>query len=364
MAENAKKFKHLHLGIVGALGACVALAVFFTTMAVGPIEIWPDCAGSSATLWVENSTNTLWSGDESTPITWTMVGGYGGYTGTITGAMDVTGINNVIVGSSGSDNIFGRMGIDKICGSSGADLITGGPGNDIIRGGGDNDTILGDFPQTGVWPWFMAGSDHIVGGSGDDTLLGGPANDTIIGENGDDTIHGDFVQCFSVNCFPPFIAGIDTINGGTGNDNIAGGHRDDVIRGNEDDDVIFGGFGDDEIYGGIGEDGINGGVGNDLICGDGGNDDLFGDVGDDRIQGDGNVDTIDGGSGSNDICLGGEYESNCEDTSTEIPECVIVDATDPSILYRDRWKWCMADDFKSRTRVRFWQDCPEGYFER
>jgi Ca2+-binding RTX toxin-like protein len=84
-----------------------------------------------------------------------------GHLATIVGAGTIVGTagNDVIVGSSGIDNIQGGNGDDIICGMGGDDMLRGGWGNDRIFGGDGNDTLAGNW-----------GYDALDGGPGNDTL--------------------------------------------------------------------------------------------------------------------------------------------------------------------------------------------------
>lgn len=104
---------------------------------------------------------------------------------------------DVIVGTSGDDEIYGLGGADIICGGDGDDTIDGGdghdrifggPGMDVARGGDGWDRIFGE----GGRDTLEGGADYdiLVGGDGDDTIDGGSAADLIEGNAGHDTIRG------------------------------------------------------------------------------------------------------------------------------------------------------------------------------
>lgn len=172
--------------------------------------------------------------------------------------------HDVIMGTTGPDNINGLDGNDTICGLGGADRIRGGPGRDTV--------LAGDGP------------DYVHGGGGDDTLLGEQGNDQILGA-----------------------AGLDRINGGK---------NSDILYGNGSADLISGGTGNDEIAGGNGADNMSGGDGNDTIRGLVGPDILIGGAGDDKMFGGKGNDVLSGGSGL-DRCSGNAGGGDSADASCE-----------------------------------------------
>ncbi len=113
-------------------------------------------------------------------------------------------------------------------------------GDDVIYGTSSSDNINS-----------LAGNDTIKGGDGDDVLNGGDGNDNIDGGSGVDTLYGD--------------SGSDQINGGDGNDQIFGGVGNDTLNGGNGDDIISGGDGDDKIYGNSGVNTLSGGSGADIF---------------------------------------------------------------------------------------------------
>jgi Ca2+-binding RTX toxin-like protein len=88
--------------------------------------------------------------------------------------------NDILNGTSSSEEIRGERGNDTINGLEGDDRLRGGKGNDTIDGGDGNDRIRGDH-----------GDDLITGGAGNDrfifNLQGG--HDTITDfTNGEDRL--------------------------------------------------------------------------------------------------------------------------------------------------------------------------------
>ena len=90
-----------------------------------------------------------------------------------------------ISGTGNDDVIGGKPGIDNI--------IAGNGGDDDLNGKGKNDVLLGG-----------AGEDDLNGANGSDTLSGGKDNDVLVGGNGADTLNGDL--------------GSDILTGGNGGD--------------------------------------------------------------------------------------------------------------------------------------------------
>jgi len=80
----------------------------------------------------------------------------------------LSGFNDVFVGSDNGDTVDG---------GTGDDIISGGAGDDVLSGGDGNDTLFG-----------QNGNDFLDGGDGDDTLDGGPGSDVMSGGAGNDTI--------------------------------------------------------------------------------------------------------------------------------------------------------------------------------
>lgn len=115
-------------------------------------------------------------------------------------------IENVIIGTTGDDNLDG---------TSKSDLIFGMGGNDKIDGGGGNDCIVA-----------LDGDDHVEGGSGSDVIILGNGNNFADGGSGDDTIYAG--------------SGNDTIEGGSGSDKIFAGEGNNHVDGGSNDDEITG----------------------------------------------------------------------------------------------------------------------------
>ncbi|WP_299938917.1 hypothetical protein [uncultured Pelagimonas sp.] len=207
---------------------------------------------------------------------------------------EVGGGDDLVTGTTSSDEISGASGDDTLEGRSGADTIDGGNGDDDLFGGSGNDDMSGD-----------AGSDELRGGSGNDLIRGGDGSDRGWGSSGADTLSGN--------------DGADTLRGGDEDDRLFGGNDgdvlagnlgDDYLRGNNENDQVFGGAGDDDLGGDAGDDTVDGGLGDDLIRGgDGedvltggrGADTLAGNDGDDVLLGGADADRLIGGTGSDTL---------------------------------------------------------------
>lgn len=260
---------------------------------------------------------------------------------------------DLVVGTSGVDNLYGLAGSDVLSGNAGNDKLYGGDGDDILEGGAGSDQLDGgtDTISSGGTPGpggngdtirynsstatvsvnlatrvisggtgsqavgdtivAVAGvstienvtgsgfDDQIVGDNRANTLIGLVGNDTLTGAAGDDVLLGG--------------DGIDVITAGDGADNVDAGAGDDVdVHGDAGNDLVAGGEGNDTLYGDAGADTLDGGAGNDTLYGGADNDTLgggdgadalFGDAADDKLSGGAGNDTLTGGDG-NDILSG------------------------------------------------------------
>lgn len=147
----------------------------------------------------------------------------------------------------------GTPGRDVIVGSSGPDEINGAGGNDVICGYGGDDEIFGG-----------AGNDIIFGNRGNDIINGGSGNDRLYGRLGDDEVNGNFGQDIVYGD-----AGHDTLTGGAAWDRIYGGDGDDHIDGGNTRDYLHGGNGNDVLDGAGGADTFIGGPGTNTCVEDG-----------------------------------------------------------------------------------------------
>jgi Ca2+-binding RTX toxin-like protein len=111
--------------------------------------------------------------------------------------------NDLLVGTSGADDMRGSWGDDRLSGDSGSDDMSGGHGDDLMAGGGGDDLLAGDF-----------GDDILIGGDGQDELRGNRGDDVLVGGDADDVLDGG--------------AGDDVLYGNQGEDLIDGGRGLDV----------------------------------------------------------------------------------------------------------------------------------------
>ncbi len=166
------------------------------------------------------------------------------------------GGDDTITANAGDDEVYGNAGKDGIGGGAGNDQIFGGQGKDLIRGGDNQDVVNGGKKN-----------DNLSGGDANDVIRGNAGFDTIKGNSGDDRLRGatgdDILQGGGGNDNLKAGSGNDVVKGFTGNDTLVGHAGDDILRGGDDDDRLFGGAGDDLLNGGNGRDTCRGGPGSD-----------------------------------------------------------------------------------------------------
>lgn len=109
-------------------------------------------------------------------------------------------IDNVVLGTSGSDNLVGTSGRDLILAKGGSDNVDGLGGNDCIVGGDGADNLIGGNGDDVLLG--QGGADNLLGGAGGDKLYGGASSDSLKGEGGNDILEGQ--------------GGSDAANGGAG----------------------------------------------------------------------------------------------------------------------------------------------------
>jgi Ca2+-binding RTX toxin-like protein len=93
-----------------------------------------------------------------------------------------SGGGQVIVGTSGSDDLRGSNGNDVICGLGGGDTIEAGRGRDSVFAGSGPDLAHGGNGHDRLHGG--RGRDELHGGKGDDRLFGGAGSDDCTGGHG------------------------------------------------------------------------------------------------------------------------------------------------------------------------------------
>jgi Ca2+-binding RTX toxin-like protein len=188
-----------------------------------------------------------------------------------------TEFNDLVDGSSRSEQILGRGGNDTLRGAEGRDKLYGGAGNDTLEGGADEDLLHGG-----------PGNDRLDGGAGSDTasyawaraeglngalvadsfgavtvnLETGAATgafgtdvlisiENVIGTGGDDRLIGNALN--------------NMLSGGAGHDSLEGGGGDDILITGSGDDTVAAGAGDDTVVVGLGAKSLDGGAGFDTL---------------------------------------------------------------------------------------------------
>jgi Ca2+-binding RTX toxin-like protein len=132
-------------------------------------------------------------------------------------------IQNVIVATTGNDQISGTGGNDLIVGRGGNDTVNGNGGSDCVTTGSGNDRIT----TTGGDDWIDAGGGNNVvsAGSGANAVTTGSGNDQITTGDGDDTVDAGYG-----NNTVTTGGGDDTITTGSGNDSVDCGAGPDTAR--------------------------------------------------------------------------------------------------------------------------------------
>ncbi len=91
-------------------------------------------------------------------------------------------------GTSDKDLIIGTTGYDDVDGKNGPDVICTFSGDDDIKGGRDDDSI---FAMAGADDADGEdGNDWVEGGNGDDEVRGGDGDDHLVGGDGADNCNG------------------------------------------------------------------------------------------------------------------------------------------------------------------------------
>jgi Ca2+-binding RTX toxin-like protein len=143
-----------------------------------------DTCGGTAVIITNNAPTTFPLGE--TTVTWTATDAAGN---AITARQKVTAIlgddpsccpagTNIILGTSGNDDLIGTFGNDCILGLGGRDTLNGKKGNDFLSGGAGDDTLVTDN-----------GIDFIVGGPGRDKINSGKGLDICVVDRTDNVVN-------------------------------------------------------------------------------------------------------------------------------------------------------------------------------
>lgn len=173
---------------------------------------------------------------------------------------NISGIDNVVVGSIDNDQLDGDAETNFLNGADGDDILNGAGGDDFLEGGAGNDSVNGG-----------AGNDVLIAGAGQDNYNGGSGVDTLDLRNSDSgsVVNLETQQSSSLATGQPIntVMNIENVDGSDLTDEITGDGQSNVLNGNSGDDVITGGAGNDNLNGGKGDDTYiyNRGDGNDII---------------------------------------------------------------------------------------------------
>ncbi|QHF27626.1 VCBS domain-containing protein [Pseudomonas sp. R32] len=147
----------------------------------------------------------------------------------------ITGIENVLIGTAATLNLSNQTEGFTITGSSGVDTITGGTGADSISAAGGND---------------------IINGAQNDTLLDGGTNTDTLNVSANFTSTSN-AQIANIENVTLTVSGLTlnlgnqteafNINGSSGVDNISGGSGADTINGQAGNDTLTGNGGADQF---------------------------------------------------------------------------------------------------------------------
>ena len=211
--------------------------------------------------------------------------------------------NDILNGNEGNDTVdftLATSGVTVDLNIQGAAQNTWGTDQDTlisienITGSGLDDIIIGDAGNNEL---SGAGGDDIIdGGLGADTLDGGADTDTASYASSSETVFVNLLNgtAFGGDAEGDTLISIENLIGSAFNDRLVGDSNNNQIDGGDGDDVLGGGDGDDILNGGAGFDFLEGGDGADSLNGGDGNDDLYGGAG---------VDILTGGAGSDDFVV-------------------------------------------------------------
>jgi Ca2+-binding RTX toxin-like protein len=295
-------------------------------------------------------------------------------------------LDNVLIGTNGSDTIRGLIGNDVLFGLAGHDLLRGGPGADIMSGGPGNDLYIVDDPGDIVVESRNEGTDRVqstvsfslnvpgafdvenltLRGSAEINGLGNDLNNVIVGNDAHNALYGraghDSLFGLGGDDYLEGGSGSDTLNGGTGADIMRGGDGNDTyVVDNPGDSIIeMPAEGNDKIVSSISLD-LNVGdlvnvenltlagsapldgtgnarsntmVGNDannVLTGLGGSDQLLGRGGNDILAGGAGNDLINGGAGNDSIMTGTGHDRIVFDAALGADNIDAVQDFNPSL---------------------------------
>ena len=138
--------------------------------------------------------------------------------------------NDTLFGNNSEDTVNGRAGNDSLQGSLGQDVVDGGDGVDAVHGGLDADTVSGGMGADSVFGGWgndlvngveddaataalddIDDADFLNGGSGDDTIIAGNADIVTAGDGADDIVVGDWIEAGAAASILDFNADDDNI---------------------------------------------------------------------------------------------------------------------------------------------------------
>jgi Ca2+-binding RTX toxin-like protein len=248
--------------------------------------------GGSRALRVEFADGTVWDAEVltemGTPPAEVVLGSSGD------DEMDGGNKREILSGLGGDDQIYGGGGDDTLVGGAGNDYISGGFGHDVIafeRGDGWDEVGLYESPEDSDIVRMGAGirQDEIIVGRHDDDLF-------LVVSDSDEGMA--FYGWFEI---PDGLAAVEfqdgfrwdaamlasladeskLMVGNAWQDSIHGTEQGDYILGFDGGDRLAGYEGSDTLAGGAGDDDLDGGYGDDILIGGIGDDDLYGDTGSD-----------------------------------------------------------------------------------
>ncbi|MGF9759707.1 right-handed parallel beta-helix repeat-containing protein [Microvirga sp. 0TCS3.31] len=242
---------------------------------------------------------------------------------TLTGSASINGygngLDNILFGNAGANNLESFGGADTLYGGAGIDTLQGGDGNDVyivddigdlivekangVLGGYDHVfasvnhtlaaqveelTLTGTANLTGIGNTGAntlngnAGHNVLDGGAGADRMKGGLGNDTYYVDHTQDIVieaAGEgidtIVSSISISTAGPLAANVENlylIDPANPADPLAkwakdgaGNQLDNLIVGNSTDNKLYGYGGNDTLIGGAGNDTLDGGEGNDVV---------------------------------------------------------------------------------------------------